>query len=210
MYFNRNEIEQIKAEAKSIARERIVRKLTDKIVNEELCDNSCADVLDDWLIPVMDLSVFEKPKERISDAENFREIQMCGQKIRVNRSGTQIQRLTADGKWKSVKIQQSKDESGRSYIQLPNVEKRVTKTPYLTILLCRVVMEAFAEKPEYIRKVENSKYGAEILHGLHLCKNKGAVTNSHVDNIEWVCEAKFLKSVRRRMALMKEKARMKN
>lgn len=192
MKLSKEEIEQIRAEAKEIAKAKLVDALVERALEEEFEQKEAQLVGDQAEVGKSEaVGGFEIVAPLPTADEEFRETSAYGFKLRVNRSGTAAE-VFLNGNWQKQHVYV---EEGRvPYVRLPNrlCPQSVAKTGSTSVRMSQLVLQAFSEMPEYMTAVYFTAKGPTILFRLrlanHIDKN---LHNCNLSNLEWVNESAF-------------------
>lgn len=192
MLFTKQEIETIKAEAKAEAKKILMQMLVEQMQGAKA--NTVAPKADDedgWVVAPL------------NDDEDFRELNLYGISIRVNRTGTKVESFHND-EWHERKIQTKPESNTADYVNLPSAmcPQSKSKSGLVTVTVGRLVLGAFTEMPSYIQEVLYTKRGPTILFGLKLVVHTAGKQNSNLENLRWVDESTFSKAVKYKLERM--------
>ncbi|MFU9046377.1 hypothetical protein ACNAUY_08285 [Acinetobacter tibetensis] len=134
--------------------------------------------------------------------DEFRETDVYGLNVRVNRSGTKVE-LKVNERWEERLLQHTGSAKHSKFVVLPNSLCRQSSAKCGTVS-CRVshlVMKAFSVMPEYMTDVYFTAKGPTIMFGLDLVEHlDGLRSNAHLDNLKWASKQKFIQACAKRAA----------
>ena len=188
--FTPAELENIRQEAKA----QVAVMLKEKLVNDaiEKLSTTSKEKDEDWLFADMP-----------NPSEEFGEAHVYGFTFRVNKTGTSVQ-ILIDGVWIDRKITTPKGRRS-PFITVSNSESNShNKGGKVSLAVARLVLQAFVEMPDYMKKVQNHPNGNRILFGLHFYRFKdGNTQNINLNNLEYPDRDSFVMAVKLKMSRMK-------
>lgn len=207
--FNQDKVSQMLAEAEAEAlaeaKVKIKQAMVDDLVKQSGV-KSDADV-EGLLLPSPIIN-FEPLAQESEDwaviplpaaEDEFKETDVFGLKLRVNRAGTKVERFVS-GKWDAVNITVLARNATPAII-VPNnyCPGSKCKRGLTSFRVSQLVLQAFTEMPSYMTKVYFTAKGPTIMFGLKLAyHNDGNLKNCALENLHWRDQSSFKTAVERR------------